>query len=153
VSKIGSVLICEYCSEEYACTSNRQKYCSQTCVYRNEYNSNRLDYKWRLAKLVSMAKGRAKVKSVPFNLTKQYIISLWDINKGCCLLTEQPFDLQKQDIKGQVSPEAPSIDRIIPSLGYVEGNVRLITYHMNVALADFGTGGFEKLIKAYTNGS
>lgn len=47
--------------------------------------------------------------------------------------------------KGQVNPNAPSVDRIVPSLGYVQGNVRLITYHVNVALAEFGLGSLIKL--------
>lgn len=45
--------------------------------------------------------------------------------------------------------KAPSIDRIIPHIGYIKGNVRLITYHMNISLSDFGEKEFNVLIESY----
>lgn len=33
--------------------------------------------------------------------------------------------------------------------GYTKSNVRLVTYHINVALSDFGLEEFEKLINNY----
>lgn len=96
-----------------------------------------------------MAKNRAKSKNVPFDITPEYLVKLWEDNEGCCALTGQQFDLSSWGLKGQVNPQAPSVDRIKPKLGYVKGNVRLITYHMNIALSDFGIEEFENLINSY----
>jgi hypothetical protein len=102
-----------------------------------------------LTKLCAAAKNRAKVKNLPFNITSKYIWQLWEESGGRCALTKQKFDLTKWGGKGQVNPQAPSIDRIDPKLGYVKGNVRLITYHMNVALTDFGVDEFRNLLNCF----
>lgn len=104
---------------------------------------------WRLAKLMAMAKNRAKSKPIDFDLTLDHLLDLWESNGGCCELTGIPFVLGRSD-KGVVHPYAPSIDRIEPSRGYTLGNVRLVVYQMNVALSEFGQGQFEELIKHYT---
>jgi len=102
-----------------------------------------------MTRLAYMAKNRAKSKNLPYNITGPYLIKLWESSNGICALTGQPFDLSSWGAHGQVNPQAPSVDRIIPNLGYVKGNVRLVTYHMNIALSDFGIEEFEKLIKHY----
>lgn len=108
-----------------------------------------LDPRLRLQKLSYMAKNRAKMKNLEYDIDGDYLYSLWIEGNGCCALTGQSFDLTKWGGKGQVNPQAPSVDRIEPKLGYVKGNVRLITYHMNIALSDFGTDEFERLIRNY----
>jgi hypothetical protein len=96
-----------------------------------------------------MAKNRASAKRLPFDLDRAFLIELWDQNEGRCVLTKRPFDLSAYGGKGQANPNSPSIDRIEPELGYVKGNVRLIIYHLNIALSGFGTEEFTKLAKDY----
>lgn len=96
-----------------------------------------------------MAKNRAKTKNLSFDIDGSYLINLWEEQAGCCALTGQSFDLTSWGTHGQVNPRTPSVDRIKPPLGYTRGNVRLITYHMNIALSDFGVEEFENLIKHY----
>ena len=140
--------ICNHCGQEFIGVS-KAKFCSNSCLHKDEYKIKSLEYKWRLGKLLAAAKNRATTKELLFNLDLPYLINLWEVNDGCCEVTGQPFDLEPWGNKGQVSPQAPSIDRIIPKLGYVKGNVRIITYHLNVALSDFGINEFEKLITSY----
>jgi len=144
--------ICEDCGEEYQVYSSNQKFCTVCNTSAREFKRNMTNYKWRLSKLVSMAKNRSNTKNLKFNIDKEYIIDLWEENLGCCALTGQPFDLTSWGEKGQVNPQTPSIDRIIPKKGYTKGNIRLITYHMNISLSDFGTEEFERLAKAYLGG-
>jgi hypothetical protein len=103
-----------------------------------------LDYKWRITKLCSMAKNRAKEKSLPFDLTPEFLIQLWQEQCGCCVLTGVLFNLSGSDTHS-VHPDAPSIDRIKPELGYVMGNVRFVKYHVNVALSEYGHSELLKL--------
>lgn len=128
---------CTNCSFEFLTRANRILRCTP-CSKINEFSKNMLNIGWRLNKLISNAKHRSKDKDLDFNLDLDHIMYLWNSNKGKCCITGRVFDLSKYGEKGQVSPNAPSIDRIIPKLGYTIGNVRLVTYHVNVALSEFG---------------
>jgi len=140
--------VCKQCGADYKGVGN-SKYCSSSCSHMNHYQANMLKPDWRLARLLSMAKNRAMSKFLEFDLTLEFLMYLWEESKGCCSLTGQEFDLGHYGEKGQVNPKAPSIDRINPKLGYIKSNVRLITYHMNISLSDFGVEEFENLIKHY----
>lgn len=128
---------CKECGELFKATAN-SKYCSTLCLQRNEYTANMLKPEWRVNKLLAGAKNRAKSKNLPFDLTLDYLMGLWDSCEGSCVISKRTFDLSSYGKKRQVNPNAPSIDRIIPEKGYIKGNVRLVTYHVNVALSEFG---------------
>ena len=142
--------VCSFCGKVFRSRSHKtsKRYCSRTCLSKQEYLDNMLDYTWRLGKLTAMARNRANTKTLPFDLTKGYMIGLWEESDGCCCLTGIPFELERSE-KGKVNPYAPSIDRIVPEKGYTKGNVRLICYQLNVALSEFGVIQFEDLIKHY----
>lgn len=72
------------------------------------------------------AKFRAKKKGLPFGLTQEYCERLFD---GRCAITRLPFVLNKTGFgPGMFSP---TIDRIIPERGYVEGNIRFVLMAVN----------------------
>ena len=103
----------------------------------------------RLSHLCAKAKTRAKKLGVPFGIDTQYLISLWAKGGGRCCLTGRAFDLTPWGGHFQTGPDSLSIDRIVPSLGYVRGNVRLIITHMNFALSHYGEDAFRKLVADY----
>jgi len=141
--------LCPDCGVGFSTRSYKPLVRCQPCRKSVDFKRNMLDSTWRLNKLLSMARYRADSKDVPFNIDLPHLINLWDENDGRCLLTNQEFDLTSWGEKGQVNPRTPSIDRIQPALGYTKGNVRLVTYHMNIALSDFGTEEFERLVRLY----
>jgi hypothetical protein len=47
-------------------------------------------------------------------------------------------------VDGHPTKNSPSLDKIIPKLGYVRGNVRVVCYQVNMALGEYGE---EKLIE------
>jgi hypothetical protein len=100
---------------------------------------------FRLSRLLGMAKNRAKVKSLPFDLDIKFLMNEWD---GVCSVTGIPFSLERPRT-GKVHPYAPSIDRVTPSKGYVKGNVRIVCYQLNVALSEFGLEQFDSFVQAY----
>lgn len=134
---------CESCGETFFVngTGKNKIWCSDCKIGYNNYPV-------KLRRLVQMAKNRATDKNVPFDIDAEYIINLWEENDGCCALTGRKFDLSRPAFK-TTNPNTPSIDRIKPSLGYTKGNVRLIVYHLNMALADYGTDAFEQLCKDF----
>lgn len=105
------------------------------------------DVPWRLNKLLAGAAFRAKLKKLPFDLNIEYLIELWDKTEGICPITNRKLVVASSGVKGQVHPNAPSLDRIIPSKGYTIGNVRIITYHANVAISEFGYDAVINLAK------
>jgi hypothetical protein len=72
--------------------------------------------------LLNKARERAKAAGLPFALQEQDI----HIPDRCPLLG---IALQPGRIHGQ--PHSPTVDRIDPSLGYVPGNVWVISYRAN----------------------
>lgn len=111
---------------------------------REKYHVNKTNYKYRLRTLLNASRRNAKNKQVPFDIDLDYVNSLWDSQNGCCLLTKRQFDLNPQN-EFVANPLAPSLDRIIPKLGYVKGNVRLIVWGLNVAINEFGLEHFLEL--------
>ena len=70
---------------------------------------------------------RAKKNNIPFNLEYTDVI----IPEKCPILEIPIFRGNKRHI-----PNSPSLDRLIPELGYVKGNVRVISYKANTMKSD-----------------
>ena len=74
------------------------------------------------AQMVVSARSRAKKKGIVFDITREDII----IPKRCPLLGI-PLEVGN----GKMHRASPSLDRLFPELGYVKGNVRVISYKAN----------------------
>ena len=70
------------------------------------------------------AKYRAKKKNIPYNISTQYLISIYPKNHRCPILGYKMEPFQNGKI-GQ-SKHSPSLDRIDPRKGYVKGNVEFV---------------------------
>ena len=73
--------------------------------------------------LLEAAQNRARTKSLPINITLDDII----VPDLCPVLM---IPLQKSTT-GRANPDSPSLDRIIPELGYVKGNIQVISNKAN----------------------
>lgn len=76
-------------------------------------------------------------KGIPFEITLGEIIQMADDQGWTCAVTGMPFEWEKSE-EFRRNPMRPSIDRIQPALGYVPGNVRIITVVANTALNEYG---------------
>lgn len=152
---------CECCGKEFERSLRKdrggnlkphphQKYCSNSCMNRNYYNKNILNVEFRLNKLCAMAKNRAKEKQLDFDITTEHLIELWNNQDGKCALSDTKFVLESGS--GRVNKDTVSVDRIIPELGYTIGNVRLVTYHVNVCLSEFGEFALYELARKLIKG-
>lgn len=128
---------CDSCGEQYIPTRVNQRYCSD-CKDKGEWYTTRFNLGRRLGSLVRSAKNRAAAKDLPYDLDAEYAQELWDKQEGKCVVSGREFNLDSYDGYRQVHPDAPSIDRMEPSLGYVRDNVRLVTYQSNVCLNEYG---------------
>lgn len=130
--------ICKECDELFTpYHPNTQKYCND-CREKGEWFLSRFSLRRRLGSLAHSAKNRAKSKNLPYDINTDYLEELWEEQGMQCPVSGRMFDLEAYGEKRQVNPDAPSVDRIIPSLGYVKGNIRLVTYLTNVCLNEYG---------------
>ena len=136
--QLNTIKQCEYCNEDFPYKGRGQRWCSPCCQSVPEHLRRRKTVDGRMSALVSNAKARAKKKDLPFDLTVGYMVNVWKYQDGKCPLSGRGFGLDQTAKFRQVHPDAPSIDRIEPSKGYVEGNVRLLTYHTNVCVNEYG---------------
>lgn len=75
------------------------------------------------------ARRRAKDKDVPFNITEEYLESIWT---GVCPVFNTALKMPMQGtMKEHFVRDKPSLDRIIPEKGYVVGNVVWISNRAN----------------------
>jgi len=82
------------------------------------------------------ARQRAKRKGVPFSITLEYLRS---IAEDKCPIFHTDFSWGRAGLgKGKFKDNAPQLDRIIPELGYVIGNVAFISHRAN-RIKDNGT--------------
>ena len=94
--------------------------------------------------MLSRCKYRAKQRGISFNLTKDDIV----IPKFCPVLgIEIRQILIDEEPKKGYHPNAPSLDRIIPELGYVKGNVRVISARANLLKSDATVSELELVLQ------
>ena len=73
---------------------------------------------------------RVKANIKDFNITKDYLQSLWCNQMGRCADFNSLIDPNELFVKK--STFSPSIDRICDELGYIEGNVRIVFRFSNL---------------------
>lgn len=93
--------------------------------------------------LFNLAKNRAKTLNIPFDITIDDI----SIPKSCPIL-----NIPLIPGIGAQSPNSPSIDRIVPNLGYTKNNIAVISYRANAMKNDASNEellAFSKNILSY----
>lgn len=79
----------------------------------------------RACRLLREAQRRAERRGIPFVLTWQYVESIWP---DACPYLGVPL----QHGVGKMCSASPTLDRVEPVKGYVEGNVEVISWLANV---------------------
>jgi len=106
-------------------------------AYRLNYN------KTHPAKILFYAaRQRAKRNNLPFNLTEQDI----HIPKHCPVFG---FEMQPQYGKGRLCDISPSLGRIDPKLGYVVGNVIVVSHLANRIKSDASPAILSRVAEFY----
>lgn len=107
---------------------NSVKY-RQKAIERNHNNPHGVLY-WN-------AFTRAKKLCIPFSIDKNDIV----IPDRCPIL-----DIPLEKSFGKMSDNSPSLDRVIPSLGYIKGNVRVISFRANRLKSDCSIDELKKIL-------
>ena len=123
----------------------------------NDYRASRClacekkEFEGRYAKnpfpqMRSNAKIRAKEDGRIFNVSTEYLKSIFPKDSRCPVLGVK-FDTSYK--KGGVRKYSPTVDKIIPEKGYVEGNLIVVSHIVNRLKSDANYEDMEKILKYY----
>lgn len=116
----------------------REKYARGRVV--NPYTSDPTAEKFRGTQAYSIfhnVKSRAKKQGLPFDLDFLYVQALLDKATVCPLLSVT-YDQDRY---------RKSLDKIIPALGYVKGDVWIVSYRANTIKNDASLEELESIVK------
>ena len=134
---------CYHCGTEISSTRRADaKYCSNVCANRirnNRYYWNHQDEmrrrRWMhnsdvARRILTRVRSKAKHNNIPCNIELSDIV----VPTHCPVLG---LELKPNPGKGSgFHPDSPSLDRINPKLGYIKGNVRVISSRANLLKSD-----------------
>jgi hypothetical protein len=89
-------------------------------------------------RMLARARHRAKKNNLPFNIELSDIV----IPKTCPLL-----DIELKSNTDKTSPNNPSLDKIIPELGYVKGNIWVVSLRANKLKNDASLQELQTLVE------
>ena len=118
----------------------RYSYCKSCEADRmkKKYKSN------PIPQMLSNSKIRAKNKGISHNINANDIKEIWPNNNRCPILGKE-FEMGYKKDKSY----APSLDRIEPKLGYIKGNIMIISDIANRMKQDSSLKDLEKFAKYY----
>jgi predicted nucleic acid-binding Zn ribbon protein len=128
---------CIVCSKIFFKFAPVARLCSDECrkPYTLNYHNNRRkqSIKGTLYSVVAGAKSRAKKKNIECDIDYDYIVKLYELQKGLCAKTNVPLEMSNVNTRHNTNPNTVSIDRIDSKRGYVKDNVELVTTIYNTA--------------------
>lgn len=140
--KNRELILCVHCGGEFPerqTTGPYRKFCSDACASTSYHNQH------PIRGMLSTAKVRAKKAGVPFCLVEKDIV----IPTHCPILG---IPLFRGKGKAGTRGNSPSIDRMVPKLGYVKGNVYMISHRANALKSDATIEQIEALLSYMRNG-
>lgn len=95
------------------------------------------------------AANRSATKGLPCDIDAHFIDRLLVDQRWRCAVSGMPFTTPKTALgRHRKNPFGPSLDRIVPSLGYVAGNLRVVTNIVNSAMNEWGLESLLEMIAA-----
>lgn len=97
----------------------------------------------KMTPALANAKYRAKKKGIDFDITRDYIIEVWNSQDGRCAITKEKFQL---DCTDRYSTNSAHLDRIDSSKGYIKGNIQWIIGWVNIMKNNYTMEEFKDKI-------
>lgn len=155
---------CEICQNSIE-NPKRRKFCGRTCAkegqkavalnYRLRHGDNYKEMnrqhnaRWEAMNpekaMIKSAKSRAKEKGIDFSLSHEDV----HIPECCPILGIKLVSGRGTKGHGGPSSNSPSLDRIVPKLGYVPGNVVVVSYRANRLKSDASIEELQALAEFY----
>ncbi len=141
-------ITCLNCGAEhtYMRTRKHKKHCSNKCAgdYRDRQpktkaariSRNKAYYKKYPEKRIYVAiKASAKKRGLDFNVTEAWIKQR--LQNAVCEVTGLPIRSNAGSVSGRRDYYSPSVDRIDNAIGYVQSNLRMVAWGVNLAKNKF----------------
>jgi len=109
---------------------------------KNEYNKS------PIPQMLSNSKIRALKKDIPHAINGAYLEKIWPKDNICPVLGNK-FEMGFKYVKSKNL--APSLDRIIPKKGYIQGNLVIVSDIVNRVKSDATLEDMKKILTFYTN--
>lgn len=123
---------------KYSIRNNRDNRCPSCKASQNKQARSNYDNKTKLIKVLQArwfgAKDRALNKNIPFTITKEDLLNLWNKQNGLCAISKIPMTYELD--AGRVFSNV-SIDQICPGVGYTIDNIQLVCMAVNQLKSDF----------------
>jgi hypothetical protein len=112
---------------------------------RDKTNTNKRKWwrKNRISTMLTAAKTRAKQKGLPFDITGDDLVI-----PEICPVLGIPIKIGV----GKCTPNSPSLDRFNSELGYVKGNVRIISHKANTIKSNATLSELKLVLKYLEQG-
>lgn len=94
----------------------------------------------RILRLWHSAKSRSAKANRVFDVTVDELVAMFERQEGRCHYTGRPMTFAR-------GPDAVSLERLNPALGYVPGNVVLAQWRINNAKGDMTVAEFEEMCR------
>lgn len=124
---------------------NECKDCQRERYYHERqrlFEDNNLALRYKLQQALKGTRRRSKEKNIYNDLTIDYLLYLWERQKGCCALTGIPMTYKFYE--GRVNTNV-SVDRIDSTKGYSKDNVQLVCMAANQMKNDLSMEEFIKM--------
>lgn len=146
--------LCRVCQKQYESewrVANRERLresrarrADKAQVYSRQYRAGH-----RAAYLIAECRRRCARKGYAFDLDLHVAEIQERMDRGVCEVTGYPLDSTPTTRKSEWRPNAPSIDRIDPSQGYVLANVRVVCLVVNLAMSSWGEQAVIPILRAW----
>lgn len=159
----GNLYICSKCNEwkskDNFFNSKRAKYgISPSCklCYKNATSIHEQKAKRKKNSFVDdlslymrlhykQIEGRCKKNNIPFNLTPEYLLQIYNLQNGICKYSNLP--MQKDNQPKTIGWYHPSVDKIDPFKGYVIGNICWVCFGINACKRQLPIKEFLDIMK------
>lgn len=109
-------------NKEYTKAKTKEYYNTNKSIINETLKEYRRSEEGQIKSMLGRVMARCKKSNIPFNLTIEDIF----IPEYCPVLN---IELKVGD--GKTHDNSPSLDRIVPELGYVKGNVMVVSHKAN----------------------
>ena len=100
----------------------------------------------KLQRTLGNTKSVCEKQGVPFDITVEDLAPY----PLTCPVLRTPINWM---VTGSSGNDSPSIDRLVPDLGYIKGNVRLISHRANRMKGDASVHDLERILEYLKNGT
>jgi len=127
--------------------TNRHYWKCKECAVKTSTIWNK---KNSIRRLSVHAASRAKSQGVPFDLDWHWVLDNITPKCPCC---NEPFRFGEPTGRGKKAKDRPSLDRVVPELGYTKENTRIICTWCNIIKNDGTAHDHEMIAKWISAGA